>query len=142
MAEHCGIAPLTLKVYLMHALDVMSLDQRISGSNDHGDERSTYLELIPDREADETLEVELEMLGAEIDKAITTLTLKQQLVIQRRYGGYEPVSYYKIAQEMSTPDREITRQAVQQCHDLAVRSLRQRLAHVKPHGTPAQQYAA
>ena len=142
MAAHCNITPHTLRAYMMHTMEVMSLDQRLSGSTPHGDERSTYLELIQAPETDESLQVELEMLGDEIDKAISMLTTKQQHIIQRRYGQHDVLAYSKIAAELSTPDNKVTRQAVQQHHDAAVRRLRIRLAHVRPHGTPVQQCAA
>lgn len=142
MAAHCKLTPHTLRAYLMHSMEVMSLDQRLSGTNAHGDERCTYLELIEAPQEDESLQVELDMLGEEINKAISMLTTKQQHIIHRRYGQHDALAYAKIAAELSTADHTVTRQAVQQHHDAAVRKLRIRLAHVRPHDIPAQQCAA
>lgn len=137
VAEHCGLTTHTLKAYLLHATEVMSLDQRVSGSTPHGAEHSTFLELIPAPETDDSMEVELEMLGQQIDKAITMLTDKQQQVIRRRYSTHETPSFRALSEEMG-----VSRQAVMQHHDTAVRSLRIRLAHVRHHDTPVPQCAA
>lgn len=142
MAAHCKLKPHTLKAYMVHALEVISLDQRLKHSGGNHEDLSTFLELIPAPEADESLQVELDMLRDEIDQALGQLTHKQYQVIQRRYGMDDPVSYANIAAELSTPEHKLTRQAIQQHHDMAVRKLRMRLAHVRPHGTQAQQCAA
>jgi RNA polymerase sigma factor (sigma-70 family) len=135
VAEHCGITEQTLKVYLMHGKDVMSLDERLNGSAH--DERSTYLEMIPAPPSDDNIDIELEMLAAHLDKAITMLPPKQQEIIRRRYGTVDTPSFRAISEEMG-----ITRQATNQHHDSALRSLRVRLAHVRPLDIPTQQYVA
>lgn len=136
VAQHCKLSVHTIKAYLLHTAEVMSLDQTMQGMSPHGDDRNSYLDLIPAPEQDESLEIELEMLGAEIERAITMLTDKQQHVIRSRYVQHDVPSYRALSEELG-----ISRQAVMQQHDTAVRSLRIRLAHVRHLDTPAQQCA-
>lgn len=137
VAEHCGITVATLKVYMMHVKEVMSLDQRVGGSTPHGDDRSTYLELIEAPHVDESLDVELDILAGQIEKAISSLSEKQQYLIRQRYGVDDPPSFRAMSEKIG-----VSRQAAMQQHEKAVRSLRIRLAHLRQHGTPAPQCAA
>lgn len=137
VAQHCGITLPTLKGYLLHARDVMSLDLHVKSGSRNGEDRSTYLELIPAPEVDESVQIELEMLGHHVEKALSMLTTGEQQIIRRRYTSDDVPSYRALAEEIG-----ISRQALMQKHDKAIRSLRVRLAHVKPHDTQVQRYAA
>jgi len=136
MAEHCNVAPHTLKAYLPHGAPVISLDDRVKG--DGKSERSTLLELIADEITTNEVD-EYVYLAPVLSKLIGDLPDMDRKIVQRLYmdPDGQGSTLKKLAQEFG-----VSRQAISQRHQITLRKLRLQLNRVEPLRTPALQCAA
>jgi RNA polymerase sigma factor (sigma-70 family) len=140
VAEVCGVQEVTLRNYLGHKDQILSLDHQTNNGGEDG-RSSTIVEMLPDTSVDpdpylEGVDNVLEVLPELIDG----LSSAEQLVIRERYmsSNRRSPSYGSIAEQLG-----ISRQATQQTHNKAMNKLRLRInAAARPPGTPALQCAA
>ena len=119
-AEYIGCTPKTMRDYLVHPTDCLSLDYRVS---DNGKEASCLVDLIPDSTYVPDTEIEMEV--RRMEDALTYLDEPQKTMVKLRYGleHGEPLSYVSIAKELG-----ITRDAVEKGLRKAMMRLRTHMA--------------
>lgn len=136
MAEHCNVASHTLKAYLPHGAPVISLDDR-ARSNGRQD-ASTLLELIADEMATNEVD-EYGYLVPVLKKLLSDLPEIDRQIVERLYmtPNGQPRTLQSIASELG-----VSRQAIGQRHQAALRRLRLQLNRVELPHTPAPQCVA
>jgi len=136
MAEHCCVAPHTLRGYLPHGAPVISLDDRARNSG--SSESSTLLELIADEVCVNEVD-EYSFLVPVLSKLLADLPDLDRQIVERLYMGPEGKS--RSLQSIAT-ELGVSRQAIGQRHHNALRRLRLQLNRVELPHTPAPQCVA
>jgi len=136
MAEHCNVAPHTLRGYLPHGAPVVSLDDK-ARSDGYG-ERSTLLELIADEVGTNEVD-EYSFLVPILSKLLADLPDLDRQIVERLYMGPEGQS--RSLQSIAT-ELGVSRQAIGQRHHNALRRLRMQLNRAELAHTPALQCVA
>lgn len=140
VAKHCGIELATLKAYLPYNGAMISLDDKCTVNG--ADEASSLLEMIADTSAYSINELdEYDDLVESLRDIMAGLSDEETLIIHRRWfddGKITANSFGALARELG-----VSRQAVTQRHDRALRRLRMQLiTRTRPADTPALQCAA
>ena len=120
VADHCGIQKQTLLGYLNHSAGMVSLDQKIPGDERH----SNFMDVAADPTSLEPGPDDLGQFSEALHEAIDDLSPENQHIIRSRYfcGGRHPTPYNQIGDDLN-----ISRQATQQMHNRAMKSLRLKL---------------
>ena len=136
MAEHCSVAPHTLRGYLPHGAPVISLDDRARNSG--SSESSTLLELIADEVCVNEVD-EYSFLVPVLSKLLADLPDLDRQIVERLYMGPEGQS--RSLQSIAT-ELGVSRQAIGRRHHNALRRLRMQLNRVELAHIPALQCVA
>jgi len=120
VASYCNIAKQTLINYLNHNANITSLDQRMSSNENHNE----FIELVADPNSTNDQSGDIHQFTGVLQEAINELSPTYQAIIKERYftDRPQPKAFIEIGRELKA-----SRQATQQMHDRAMRSLRLRL---------------
>jgi len=120
VANYCGIQEQTLLGYLNHSAGVVSLDEKIPGDERH----SNFMDVAADPNSLEPAPDDLSEFSGALHEAIDGLSPENQHIIRRRYfySSRHPTPYGEIGDDL-----KISRQATQQMHNRAMKSLRLKL---------------
>lgn len=128
-ADFCKVSVPTIRQYLHHPTDCLSLDRKVENDEDRG---SFLIDLIPDEsyapDASDSTEVD------RLLNAIDSLSDLQKTIVTKYFGldGEDDMTFQKIGEELG-----LARQSVQQHKDRAFRQIRLRMA-TRPGKFPAQ----
>ena len=119
-AEHCAIAEDTMREYIKHSSPATSLDQRANGN----DNASMMIDLIA-AEAEDPLADDFWAVRHYLKPVMANLPPEQQEVIQLRFFSQPDTltSYQLMAEKLG-----LSRQAVQQRQERALKAMRMRMA--------------
>lgn len=120
VADHCGIQKQTLLGYLNHSAGVVSLDQKMPGGENYND----FIDVVADPRSTEQQPDDIQDFNEALHEAINDLSPQNQHIIRRRYfySTRQPTPFTEISEDLN-----ISRQATQQMHTRAMKSLRVRL---------------
>ena len=120
VAKYCNVAKHTLINYLNHNASIVSLDQRMSANENHND----FIEVVADPLTIVDKPEDLSKFTEALREAIGELNPTYQSIIKERYltDRPQPRAFVEIGRDLKT-----SRQATQQMHDRAMKSLRLRL---------------
>jgi len=120
VAKYCNVAKHTLINYLNHNASIVSLDQRMSANENHND----FIEVVADPSTLVDKPEDLSKFTEALKEAIGELNPAYQSIIKERYltDRPQPRAFVEIGRDLKT-----SRQATQQMHDRAMKSLRLRL---------------
>lgn len=119
-ADYCKVSESTMRNYLHHPTDCLSLDRRVDSTDDA---KSALVDLIPDHtykpEAEDDLEFD------RLLNAMDTLPDVQKTILVKYFGldGNHGTTYEKIGEEIG-----LARQSVQQHKERAFKQIRLRMA--------------
>jgi RNA polymerase primary sigma factor len=117
VAEVCNVGTKTLLGYLNHNANVISLDQPMLSSSDHG----SFMDLVADTSDQDRSTGELDLIGEMVLDAVSSLPETYQRVVKERYlnGKNVPTPYQVIGEEL-----HISRESARKMHDHALNRLR------------------
>jgi RNA polymerase sigma factor (sigma-70 family) len=119
-AEHCEIAEQTIREYIKHSAPATSLDQRVNSNDDS----SMLIDLIA-AEAEDPLDDGFWEVRHHLKPVMASLTPEHEEVIQLRFFSQpDTVMSYKLMAEQLG----LSRQAIQQREQRALRAMRTRMA--------------
>jgi RNA polymerase sigma factor (sigma-70 family) len=119
-AEHCEIAEQTMREYIKHSAPATSLDQRVNSNDD----ASMLIDLIA-AEAEDPLADGFWEVRHHLKPVMASLTPEHEEVIQLRFFSRpDTVMSYKLMSEQLG----LSRQAIQQREQRALRAMRTRMA--------------
>ena len=119
-AEHCEIAEQTIREYIKHSAPATSLDQRVNSNDD----ASMLIDLIA-AEAEDPLADGFWEVRHHLKPVMASLTPEHEEVIQLRFFSQpDTVTSYKLMSEQLG----LSRQAIQQREQRALRAMRTRMA--------------
>jgi RNA polymerase primary sigma factor len=120
VAKHCNIQKETLLGYLNHNASVISLDQKMPGSERYGE----FMDVVADPSSVKPEADDLDQFSDALREAIDDLCPAYQHIIERRYfhNTRHPTPFEEIGKDL-----EISRQATQQMHKRAMTTLRLKL---------------
>ncbi len=119
-AEHCEIAEQTIREYIKHSAPATSLDQRVNSNDDS----SMLIDLIA-AEAEDPLADGFWEVRHHLKPVMASLTPEHEEVIQLRFFSRpDTVMSYKLMSEQLG----LSRQAIQQREQRALRAMRTRMA--------------